>query len=870
MLRFDQRAGESRFGVLALIAAAGSLGSAPVTLGQCQPEWGNWFASGDLAGQPVALLRVPATATSPAAIYATGFFPSAGQTQLNHVARWDGALWRPLGTGLNLYPPGSGFGIGECLALFDESSAGGSASALFVGGEIVGAGGVPALGLARWDGNAWTPVGAGLNGPGNYAAVYSMAVFDEDGPGPIPAALFVGGSFATAGGQPAVGIARWDGISWSPVGGGVTLAGQPGHVQCVTALDPDGPGPEPEALFVGGKFDQAGAVPASNIARWDGHAWSALGAGVRFDRGFTPSPVTSIVAVDTDGPGPLPVRLCVGGDFNWAGDEPASNAAAWDGASWVPLGTAAELYSWITALVGFDDGTGTALYAAMFANFSSVLLRWSGAAWEPASAPSGSIGNVVTSLTVFDPDGGGPAHDALLVGGSFGVATDPVVTAAGIWDGSSWSRLAGPDFGPDNYVWAISSFDVDHSGHPALVISGIFNRVAGVPAAFVAVTTAQGWQAMGDGFNEPPQGFAVFDEDGPGPGEPHLFAAGRFWASGASPCYGVARWDGAVWTNLGAQGHDFYGIAALDPDGPGPEPESLYVFGRVFDASWNEQKGVFRWTGSQWAMVGEPFAWDVRCLTVFDEDGPGPAIPTLFAGGYAYGGPGGVAKWDGSHWVSIASVPTGNSVNSLAVFDDDGPGPGPARLYVGGQFAAIGGVPAAGLAAWDGSAWTGFDLGPSALVRQLLVYDEDGPGPQRPELLICGRLLAPSGLDGDGLVRFDGTSMSGLGAAEGYALGMHDDGLGWPALYFCGDIQLPDFAISHYLTRYGCPLSAVCYANCDGSNTQPVLNVNDFICFQSAFVEGNAYANCDGSTTPPVLNIADFVCFQSRFAAGCP
>src|SRR5262249_46161837 len=27
------------------------------------------------------------------------------------------------------------------------------------------------------------------------------------------------------------------------------------------------------------------------------------------------------------------------------------------------------------------------------------------------------------------------------------------------------------------------------------------------------------------------------------------------------------------------------------------------------------------------------------------------------------------------------------------------------------------------------------------------------------------------------------------------------------------------------------------------------------------------YANCDGSTTVPVLNVNDFVCFQTRFAA---
>jgi hypothetical protein len=70
-----------------------------------------------------------------------------------------------------------------------------------------------------------------------------------------------------------------------------------------------------------------------------------------------------------------------------------------------------------------------------------------------------------------------------------------------------------------------------------------------------------------------------------------------------------------------------------------------------------------------------------------------------------------------------------------------------------------------------------------------------------------------------------------------------------------------------------------CYANCDLSTIPPVLNVNDFVCFQAAFVAASAlpysrqvghYANCDGSITPPVLNVNDFICFQTRFAAACP
>ena len=61
-----------------------------------------------------------------------------------------------------------------------------------------------------------------------------------------------------------------------------------------------------------------------------------------------------------------------------------------------------------------------------------------------------------------------------------------------------------------------------------------------------------------------------------------------------------------------------------------------------------------------------------------------------------------------------------------------------------------------------------------------------------------------------------------------------------------------------------------CYANCDGSTAAPILNVNDFVCFQSRFAAGDSYANCDGSTAPPVLNVNDYVCFQTRFAQGCP
>jgi hypothetical protein len=61
-----------------------------------------------------------------------------------------------------------------------------------------------------------------------------------------------------------------------------------------------------------------------------------------------------------------------------------------------------------------------------------------------------------------------------------------------------------------------------------------------------------------------------------------------------------------------------------------------------------------------------------------------------------------------------------------------------------------------------------------------------------------------------------------------------------------------------------------CYANCDGSTVLPVLNVNDFVCFQQLFAAARIEANCDNSTVAPILNVNDYVCFQQRFAQGCP
>ncbi|MBL9031000.1 MAG: hypothetical protein JNM80_04750 [Phycisphaerae bacterium] len=89
--------------------------------------------------------------------------------------------------------------------------------------------------------------------------------------------------------------------------------------------------------------------------------------------------------------------------------------------------------------------------------------------------------------------------------------------------------------------------------------------------------------------------------------------------------------------------------------------------------------------------------------------------------------------------------------------------------------------------------------------------------------------------------------------------------------------QFPRIGIHLTTAQFACRMNEInlvaaprpCYPNCDESTATPVLNVNDFVCFNNRFVAGDAYANCDHSTATPILNVNDFICFLSTFAAGC-
>jgi trimeric autotransporter adhesin len=348
------------------------------------------------------------------ALYAGGQFVTAGGVTANRIARWDGNSWSSLGTG-------AANGMNDAvyaLTVFDDGSGGGPA--LYAGGVFTTAGGANAKRIAKWNGVSWSSLGTfSANGVNNL--VLALTVFD-DGSG-NGRALYAGGLFTTAGGAPANFIAKWNGVSWSSLVTGLAN-GVNNRVWALTVFD-DGSGGGP-ALFAGGDFTTAGGTIVNRIAKWNGVSWSPLGAGST--NGVNNLVLVLTVFDDRSGSGPA---LYAGGLFTTAGDAAANRVAKWNGASWSPLGTdlangvSGGSYPSVFALAAFDDGMGggPALYAGgEFTTAGGVIAsgiaKWNGASWS--SLGTGSVNGMngaIRALTVFDD--GSRVGSAVYAGGLF-------------------------------------------------------------------------------------------------------------------------------------------------------------------------------------------------------------------------------------------------------------------------------------------------------------------------------------------------------------------------------------------------------------------------------------------------------------------
>lgn len=187
------------------------------------------------------------------------------------LAVWDGSTWDLSGPSINeghssIYTDGTTLYLGSGFGTVSYKTASGGyqqyptipgnqaiySMTAYNGSLIVG--GAFTDGILRWDGNAWQPLGGGVEGDVRKVIVYNNQ-------------LIAAGDFQTAGGQNIAGIAAWDGNSWSDLDGSLPWDLS---IRVTDMLVHN------NALYAVGNFTNMGSTNVGYVAKWNGSTWQSM------------------------------------------------------------------------------------------------------------------------------------------------------------------------------------------------------------------------------------------------------------------------------------------------------------------------------------------------------------------------------------------------------------------------------------------------------------------------------------------------------------------------------------------------------------------------------------------------------------------
>jgi hypothetical protein len=244
-----------------------------------------------------------------------------------------------------------------------------------------------------------------------------------------------------------------------------------------------------------------------------------------------------------------------------------------------------------------------------------------------------------------------------------------------------------------------------------LWVGGVF-ELDGEAISGLAVLGEEGWKAPPGGLA---QGTGVFELT---PGEGELLVGGNFWQIGGTVAENVAIWDGAAWEGLDLPNAT---VLALERDSEG----ELFAGGLMSVEGSYEVGGLARWAGGAWASVGgglanPTFRGVVADLALHQGE-------LYVAGCFSEAGSvraSGLARWTGSAWEALddGTEPVSTAWFSPLACGDEGPAAvwdaqlqrlhdGGDKLWVGGFFPGLGGVPSQGVMAWQDGQWLAQDHG---------------------------------------------------------------------------------------------------------------------------------------------------------------
>lgn len=465
--------------------------------------------------------------------------------------------------------------------------------------------------------------------------------------------LAVAGTFGASGSQ----VARWNGAAWTLLGPVV------GGVGALTFL-PNGD------LVAAGSLDAIAGVPCARIARWNGSTWSPLGSGlVGLVRGL---------AVRANG------DVFVVGDLTSAGGVVCRHVAVWNGAVWSSPGIVSSGSVWAVTTMPNGDFVVGGNFASVGGVAAPSLARWNGAAWSALTSSAIDVRGLATR-----------ANGNLLVVGDFPFATlgSALCNHVAEWDGSSWSSPA------NGVQGAATAALVGANG--SVYVGGNFTQASGVHATRVARFDGTAWSALSPWVTD--GGFVDVVELANG----DLVAGGQFQTLYGAAIRNLARWDGVAWSAFG------------DPNGPIQNLARL-ANGDLVAAGWftsiggTPAPGIARWDGTNWSPLGSGLSGTFQLFPLRNGDLIAAGQLAL-AGGVPVNH---IARWNGTTWSALGAGTNGPIADVVELPNGD--------LLVGGSFGAAGGVPVNNLARWNGVSWSSFG-GLSEVVVALAVRPNGNP-----------------------------------------------------------------------------------------------------------------------------------------------
>lgn len=270
-------------------------------------------------------------------VYVAGIFSNASGKK--YVAKWNGTNWSELGTGASAL---NANGSITCLTKDSKGN-------IYAAGHFKNAGNKNYV--AKWDGTNWSELGTGssaLNASG------WINCLSTDAAGNIYAA----GAFTNVGPLNNY-VAKWDGSSWSEIGGaGATSLKANSQIMSVTT---DAAG----NVYAAGVFSNSSGH--FYVAKWDGTNWTELG-NLKANAGIYQ------IALDNSG------NLYAVGDFtNVSGKR---YVAKWNGTIWSELGTlnVTDIISSISI-----SSLGKIYVGGIFktpSTYDAYVTEWNGSSWS--------------------------------------------------------------------------------------------------------------------------------------------------------------------------------------------------------------------------------------------------------------------------------------------------------------------------------------------------------------------------------------------------------------------------------------------------------------------------------------------------------